>query len=345
MRSNKRYEVWVAWVFALVWNLVAVPSIFFNLPRALARQDYLVAALMAVFVAVGAGLLVWAVRATLDARRYGDVRLVLDPFPGAIGGHFGATMVLPLAYQPGRCFAVTLRCIYHYRSRSAGDDDSRSRESVVWQAEGVAQVEPHADGIQLGMRFDVPGGLPATEPADGAHHAWRLEVQSAEPGLKFARSFDVPVYATGASSARLWQDAAQHPRMQQMHAAQVDAVSDLEPIPGGVRLYLPYGRAWKEGLLLVVVGGVFFGAGLLTGRGGAAARGGGGWGGGGGGRGGVGGGLGGGRRPGGGPRRGWWFCVGGGAAPCWCWPFICCATACGCSWTARACAPNAACWD
>lgn len=271
VRSNKRYEVWVAWAFALVWNLLAVPAVVLNLPSLRVQQDVLAAGGLAVVGLAGLGLLWWSVRATLDARRYGDVRLVLDPFPGAIGGHFGATMVLPLAYQPGRCFAVTLRCIYHYRSRSAGDDDSRSRESVVWQAEGVAQVEPHADGIQLGMRFDVPGGLPATESADGAHHAWRLEVQSAEPALTFARSFDVPVYATGASSARLWLDAAQHPQVQQLRAAQVRAVSELEPIPGGVRLYLPYGRAWKEGLLLVVVGGVFFGAGLLTGRAGASA--------------------------------------------------------------------------
>ena len=269
VRSNKRYEVWVAWAFALVWNLLAVPAVVLNLPSLRVQQDVLAAGGLAVVGLAGLGLLWWSVRATLDARRYGDVRLVLDPFPGAIGGHFGATMVLPLAYQPGRCFAVTLRCIYHYRSRSAGDDDSRSRESVVWQAEGVAQVETHADGIQLGMRFDVPGGFPATESADGAHHAWRLEVQSAEPALTFARSFDVPVYATGASSARLWLDAAQHPQVQQLRAAQVRAVSELEPIPGGVRLYLPYGRAWKEGLLLVVVGGVFFGAGLLTGRAGA----------------------------------------------------------------------------
>ena len=100
--------------------------------------------------------------------------------------------------------------------------------------------------------------------------------------------------------------------MQQMHAAQVDAVSDLEPIPGGVRLYLPYGRAWKEGLLLVVVGGVFFGAGLLTGRAGAPA-----------------------------------LVValsGGVGGALLVLAFICCATACRCSWTARACAPSAACW-
>lgn len=270
VRSNKRYEVWVAWGFALVCNLVAVPAVVLHLPSLLAQKNILATGGLAALGVAGMGLLWWAVRATLDARRYGDVQLVLDPFPGAIGGHFGATMVLPIAYQPGRCFAVTLGCIYHYRSRSAGDDDSRSRESVVWQAEGVAQIQPHADGIRLGMRLDVPGGLPATEPADGDHHAWRLEVNSAEPRLKFARSFDVPVYATGQSSAHLWQDAAQHPQVQQMHVAQVDAVSDLERIPGGVRLYFPYGRAWKESALLAVVGGVFWGVGLLTGRSGAS---------------------------------------------------------------------------
>ena len=269
VRSNKRYEVWVAWVFAGLWNLLAVPSIVLNLPAMLAQRNYLGAGIMALFGLAGVGLFTWATRATLDARRYGDVRLVLDPFPGAIGGHFGATIALPVAYEPGRYFVVTLKCLHHYRTRSSGDDDSRTRQSVVWQAEGIAQVEPHVDGIRLGMRFDVPRELPATEVADGAHHAWRLEVQSAEPSLKFTRSFDVPVYATGESSVRLSLDAAQHPQLEQMRAAQIDAVSDLEPIPGGVRLYLPYGRAWKEGALLLVVGGLFFAAGLLAGRSGA----------------------------------------------------------------------------
>jgi hypothetical protein len=104
----------------------------------------------------------------------------------AIGGDFGATLALPVAHRPGQQhFAVTLSCVRHYRSRTGGK--SESRETTVWQSQGVAQVEPRGDGIQLGLRLRVPAGLPATEPVDSEHHAWRLQVESADPGLARTR--------------------------------------------------------------------------------------------------------------------------------------------------------------
>lgn len=270
IRSSKRLEIMVAWGFATVWNLIALPMAAASLPRLWRQENWPAAAALASFVAVGLGLLAWAVRATRDARRFGDLRLVLDPFPGAIGGDFGATLDLPtVPWQGGQRFLVTLRCIQHYRTRSAGENSTEAREQTIWQAEGMAQVEPHAGGSRLRFRFAVPGDLPASEAPANDYHTWRLRVESTGSDLGLDRIFDVPVYATGASAHHLIPDAAQHPALQPLREAQIDEISDLEAIAGGVRLYQPYARGWRTHLPLALMGGAFAGIGLFAGAKGA----------------------------------------------------------------------------
>ena len=268
IRSSKRWEVWFAWGFAVVWGAIAYPAALSAIPRAWRNENHIVLCVLVLMVAVGLGLLVWAVRATLDARRHGEVRLVMDPFPGAIGGHVGATVDLPgVPYRPDLRFAVTLRCAYHYQTRTGGgDNSSESREQMVWEGEGAAQVQPQGRGSRVAFRLSVPKGLPESEQAVGTNeHHWTVLLESTDPALKFSRRFEVPVYATGAESTWLAHDAAKHPQMQALREAELDAVSDIEPVEGGVRLYQPYGRLWRQNLLWLVMGGGFLGLGAMAG--------------------------------------------------------------------------------
>ena len=272
IRSSKRWEVWFAWGFAVVWGAIAYPAALSAIPRAWRNENHIVLCVLVLMVAVGLGLLVWAVRATLDARRHGEVRLVMDPFPGAIGGHVGATVDLPgVPYRPDLRFAVTLRCAYHYQTRTGGgDNSSESREQIVWECEGAAQVQPQGRGSRVAFRLSVPKGLPESEQAVGTNeHHWTVLLESTDPALKFSRRFEVPVYATGEESTWLAHDAAKHPQMQALREAELDAVSDIEPVEGGVRLYQPYGRLWRQNLLWLVMGGAFFGMGMWAGYSGA----------------------------------------------------------------------------
>ncbi|WP_377807984.1 DUF3592 domain-containing protein [Acidovorax facilis] len=274
IRSSKRWEVWFAWGFAVVWGAIAYPAALSAIPRAWRNENHIVLCVLVLMVAVGLGLLVWAVRATLDARRHGEVRLVMDPFPGAIGGHVGATVDLPgVPYRPDLRFAVTLRCAYHYQTRTGGgDNSSESREQIVWEGEGAAQVQPQGRGSRMAFRLSVPKGLPESEQAVGTNeHHWTVLLESTDPALKFSRRFEVPVYATGAESTWLAHDAAKHLQMQALREAELDAVSDIEPVEGGVRLYQPYGRLWRQNLLWLVMGGAFFGMGMWAGYSGAPA--------------------------------------------------------------------------
>jgi hypothetical protein len=129
----------------------------------------------------------------------------------------------------------------------------------------VAQVQPQGAGSRVSFRLTVPRGLPQSgDPAGDSEHHWTVLLESADPGLKFSRQFDVPVYATRTESTGLTQDAASHPQMQQQCDAELNAVCDIAPVAGGVRLYQPYGRLWRHNLLWLVMGGVFFGFGMAA---------------------------------------------------------------------------------
>lgn len=267
IRSGKRWEVWLAWGFAVLWGGISYPAALSAMPSAWRDGNFAVVGLLGLLVAVGLGLLAWAVRATLDARRHGEVYLVMDPFPGSIGGHVGATLDLPVVrYRPGLPFAVTLRCAYPYQTRAAGsDNDTESRENVVWQTEGVAQVAPQGEGSRVSFRLAVPDSLPESGQTVGdSEHVWYVLLESTDPSLAFSRRFEVPVYATRTESTWLAHDAASHPQVQARQDAELDAVSDIEPVEGGVRIYQPYGRLWRQNVWWLVIGGAFFGMGMAA---------------------------------------------------------------------------------
>lgn len=268
IRSDQRETLKTAWFIALVWNAVAIPLMVLKLPGTWARGSFVAFGAMAFFGLLGACLLVWAVRATLDARRFGDARLVLDPFPGAIGGHFGATLALPVAYAPGLGFVTRLLCIRYEKGNGRGNVEDNEYE--LWRAEGMAQVQPQGDGVALSFRFDVPAHLPASQdPVVQQHHGWRVEVQSTAPGLKFARGFVVPVYATGLTSTRLSADATQHPGLHALMSKELSDLASVQPLPGGVELYFAAGRRWDSSLMVLVFGAIFAGAGWFAGKQGA----------------------------------------------------------------------------
>ncbi|MFT3733745.1 MAG: hypothetical protein QM776_01695 [Rhodocyclaceae bacterium] len=262
IRSTRHAELVFAWLFALVWSGISVPLVVLQFPDLLQREGALAWVLL-LFPLGSLVLLAWAVRITRDARRYGEAVLVLDPFPGAIGGDVGGSIALPLAFDPALRFPVTLSCIHHsskHRGRSR-----EARERLVWQGEGMAQVQRTANGLSLAFRFRVPADLPVSQPRSADHHVWRLDVVSENAEIVFSRRYELPVFATGAQSSLSLDDASNHPQMQQRQQRQIDAVSDIERIPGGVRITLPYGRNPGNAAMALAFGLGFGGAGVASG--------------------------------------------------------------------------------
>lgn len=70
------------------------------------------------FPLVGIGLLIWAIRTTLEWRRFGQTLLTLDPYPGSIGGHVGGFIEVPIRFLETQIFKLDLLCVHHtYREK------------------------------------------------------------------------------------------------------------------------------------------------------------------------------------------------------------------------------------
>lgn len=262
IRSGSKSSMYFTWGFAAFWNLISAPLPFVMHREIVEKENY--AALFALlFPLVGIGLIVWAVRRTLEWRRFGAAPVVLDPFPGAIGGNVGGVMDVNLPYVAGTAFRLTLTSLHSYMS---GSGDSRSRkETAKWQDSQVAHAESGKIGTRLSFRFDVPGELTESDAQqEGSdYYLWRLNVQADLPGVDFDRDYEIPVYATGEASLRLSTYSIQSARGEQDRLDDLAVRGKIQRSygSGGTELFYPAGRNRLSALIGITVGGIFASAG------------------------------------------------------------------------------------
>ena len=243
IKSNAGKGAWLFWLFALVWNAISSPVVFI-LPAELDKENY--AALLALlFPAVGLFLISRAINLSLEYRRFGRVELSMDPFPGGIGGHVGGHIAVKnLDYRrasEAQTVQVTLECVYSYISGS-GKNRSR-RETIKWAERGRPKIDNSLEGVSLSFRFDVPQGLPAAdvEQAD-AYHFWRLSVNADIPGIDLQRSYNIPVFTSGATSSNVRHDisarvaAAEKQKSDAARLAISRGKFDIEGLSRGLRV-------------------------------------------------------------------------------------------------------------
>ena len=81
---------------------------------------------------VGIYLLYKAIRMTLEYQRYGVIKLMMDPFPGSIGGHIGGALTVKTTVKTPNAgnvdYRIGIECVYSYVS---GSGDSRSRSERI----------------------------------------------------------------------------------------------------------------------------------------------------------------------------------------------------------------------
>jgi hypothetical protein len=262
IRSGSKAAMYGAWIFAGLWNAISAVTPFMAYEEVVENQNYL-ALIALLFPLVGLGLLTWAVRRTLEWRRFGPTPVTLDPFPGSIGGHVGGTIDLNLPFDSTAKFQVTLTNLYSYVS---GSGKNRSRkEEAKWQDELVAHAEPGGKGTRLTFRFDVPEGLDesdATQKGD-SYHTWRLNLRAELPGTDVDRDYEIPVYATAMQSRKLSDRAVQRSRHEQdtISDARVREVVRVQQGAMGKSMFYPMGRYPGANLVGAVIGAVFAGAG------------------------------------------------------------------------------------
>lgn len=256
IRSGARTGMWVAWGFALIWNVLSAP-VMFVIPGELAKGNTL-AWFMAMFPVAGAGLLLYAVRRTLQWRRFGPTPLTLTPFPGSLGGQVGGGLDLRLPFRPGLRAHCTLSCLHVY---TTGSGKNRStHERALWQDQQLAHVEPGSHGTRLSFDFRTPPGLPASEEPSGDYHKWTLQVDAQLPGVDLARSYIIPVFDTGESkNAR-----ETPPPIQAMPVTSLPAnIVRIRPAAEGTQFFYPLFRSLSVSIGLLAMGALFTGAGAF----------------------------------------------------------------------------------
>lgn len=212
---------------------------------------------------LGLGLIIWALRRTLEWKRFGATLVTLDPFPGAIGGHAGGTIDLGLPFDSTTQFRLTLTNI---RSYVSGSGKNRSpKEKAEWQEKQIAHAEPGSAGTRRSFRFDVPAGLAESDASrTGDQYAiWRLSLKATLPSTGLDRDFEIPVYATAEESRHISARPLQRAQQEQAIADDeaVRKAVQLRYSGTGKQLYYPPGRHLSASIGGRIVGAIFGGAG------------------------------------------------------------------------------------
>lgn len=257
--SGSKLTMYFSWGFAILWSAISsfIPFVAYEEVQ---KGNYLILVAL-LFPLVGIGLIVWAVRNTIQWRKFGQSYLALNPFPGSINGQVGGTIELHYPFDTAHTFVITLSSLYSYMSGS-GKNRSR-REKLNWQDTVVAHTEMGLYGTRIVFRFDVPPDLPSSDvnkPGD-AYEMWRLNVNAALPGVDLDQDYEIPVFATGQKSGltgREIGEAALKTADMSLQAAK----NRMRLISGasGTEFFFPFGRNIGPACTALICGIVFTGA-------------------------------------------------------------------------------------
>jgi len=257
----------LAWVFAILWNLIAAPATFLGAVPEIQKGNSIAWAAM-FFPFVGASLLIWALHLTLRWRRFGTSQLDIPGEAVALGGPLRGTIAarnLPEDASPH----LTLTCIN--RVVTGTGRDRSVWEKVLWQEEQTVPREGLAQGPTgptIPVAFQMPSDAPASRSVDPDNKIlWRLQASASIPGVDYSERFEIPVVAAPAGRAAV-SDAAASPAAASAAAAPdrpLDARVLVEPGPeGGLRFTIPAARNIKAGLTVFLLASLFCGfTGLL----------------------------------------------------------------------------------
>lgn len=252
IRSESGRERWVYAGMALVWNAFAQPMFWLlALKDAHAGLGPKLAA--GLFPLAGLWLAYTAAVRWLQWRRFGSLELVMDPFPGSLGGDVGGMIELPIAYRPGKTVDVTLSCV-NVVIRRGGKNNSRS-DNVLWRERAAVSVEPGLRGSRVSFRFSVPAGQPATTDPSNNYISWVVRLHRELPGADLDQTFELPVLDTGTpqQSRRIREDSVSQADAGEMPEGNVV----MERTAEGLRFFYPTSRGRGMGLALLIFGALF----------------------------------------------------------------------------------------
>jgi len=220
-----------AWTFATFWNLLSAPMLCAGIPAQMHRDPTVAIALA--FPLIGVGLLWWAVRETLEWRKFGASVFEMAAVPGVVGQALAGRIQTRLGHAPPGGAVIRLTS---YRRTVTGTGRNRTvSEHILWrdeQAVPPTALEAGPTGLAIPVEVRIPADATETNetnPRDS--YRWRLDVTAAVPGLDYAESFDVPVFRTAASPEPAARPAP--PDVDATAERPPDATIVVQPSAGG----------------------------------------------------------------------------------------------------------------
>jgi hypothetical protein len=262
LRYSARASMRYAWLFAIAWNAISLP-IAFLAPGEFIEKGNHAAAIAVLFPAVGIGLLVWAVHATLRWRRFGESVFEMLRVPGVLGGELAGTLQVGGELSATEAITARLSCIRRYVS---GSGKNRStHEDIRWSDEQrlpATALSRGPFGHALNLCFALPYDANPSDPvASDDYILWRLEVTTRMPGIDYRARFEVPVFQTCESRSERTAEALSREKYGNAGAAFGRLPSGIDVGRnecGDLQIFFPAGRH-KTAATLATLFGLAFG--------------------------------------------------------------------------------------
>lgn len=270
VESLRKGKELVTWVVCILCNMVLIP-IAFAIALQPANQNNPSALFVLGFCFIGLIPFVFAVRASLRHRRFGNTYFELSSLPFSPGDRITGRIHLKLDANPEHGVDLRLTCV---RKMITGSGDSRSTvQTVLWQTgetvpSGAIGMDPQ--GRTIPVDFAIPPDAYVTDhdnPSDQV--LWLLHAQAKIPGIDYSDEFELPVFRTSSSmdqaSAATSANTFAFGSMSsnEMDSAPVAAPAQSKVIissqSGGTEFYFPAFRNPSRAIFLVVFTAIWSG--------------------------------------------------------------------------------------
>lgn len=198
--SCTRSAMFQVWIFAVGWNLISMPVIFFA-PKAIAQQPLAIIGL--IFPVAGVGLLIWAIRETVRWFEFGVTWFEMAGCPLVIGREFHGNIHARFPHGADHGIRLKLSCIN--RIVTGSGKNQTTNDKILWREDknvSPGELCPGPIGSLIPVSFRIPWNALQTDSTNTRNSIlWLLEADADVPGVDYKDLFELPVFRTKETPA------------------------------------------------------------------------------------------------------------------------------------------------
>jgi Protein of unknown function (DUF3592) len=185
--SEDKPALLTQWCMALLWVCAVMPFPFLLFQRGKMPAVPAITILL-ILALIGYWLFEAAIKGAINWRRYGNLRLQLQPFPARLGTKLLVSAILPKPEMANRLFNIELIC------RLETQHGKYSSQETLWQKNLNATSRTSMGKTTLAFDVTPHDKQPASQALGGQRIEWLIKIQCHEKGAELNRSFVIPVF-------------------------------------------------------------------------------------------------------------------------------------------------------